>query len=109
MLEGHPHDYDRHDTTSLFAAMNVTEGTVIARTHRRHRDVKLKKFMQKHDCDKLLHPQALTRDLLHRSDHDSVQALEQDLPEWVAAWTRTPNPSSEPRPSTTSSLPSTDT
>ncbi|WP_454227824.1 hypothetical protein [Propioniciclava flava] len=67
MLEGHPHDYDRHDTTSLFAAMNVTEGTVIARTHRRHRDVKLKKFMQKHDCDKLLHPQALTRDLLHRS------------------------------------------
>lgn len=43
MMPGTPerrsHDYTRHGTTSLFAAMNITDGTVISSIHRRHRSV----------------------------------------------------------------------
>ena len=34
----------------------------------------------------------LTKDLLHRSDHRSVQALEKDIREWVKAWNENPKP-----------------
>ena len=49
MPEKRTHDYFRHGTTSLFAAMNIADGTVIASTHRRHRAVEFKKFLQKID------------------------------------------------------------
>ena len=32
-----PHDYKRHGTTTLFAALNVLDGTVIRRNMQRHR------------------------------------------------------------------------
>lgn len=132
MPEKRTHDYFRHGTTSLFAAMNVADGTVIASTHRRHRAVEFKKFLQKIDqnvpahldvhviCDNYgthknptvtawieKHPRfqmhftptysswinqverlfaEVTRDLLQRSEHRSVQALEKDLRNWVKAW-----------------------
>src|SRR4029079_18261084 len=34
----------------------------------------------------------VTADLLQRSDHRSVQALEKDLREWVKAWNENPRP-----------------
>ena len=34
----------------------------------------------------------VTRDLLQRSDHHSVQALEKDLRAWVQAWNQDPQP-----------------
>ena len=34
----------------------------------------------------------LTDDLLRRSDHRSVQALEKDIRAWVAAWNENPKP-----------------
>ena len=34
----------------------------------------------------------VTRDLLQRSDHKSVQALEKDLRNWVTAWNENPKP-----------------
>jgi transposase len=34
----------------------------------------------------------LTDDLLRRSDHRSVQALEKDIRNWVAAWPENPRP-----------------
>ena len=37
MPEKRTHDYVRHGTTSLFAAFNIADGTVITATHRRHR------------------------------------------------------------------------
>ena len=138
MPEKRMHDYFRHGTTSLFAAMNVQDGTVIASTHRRHRAVEFKKFLQKIDqqvpehldvhviCDNYgthkspavtvwieKHPRfhmhftptysswinqverlfaEVTRELLQRSDHRSVQALEKDLRGWVAAWNENPKP-----------------
>jgi transposase len=142
MMPGTPerrsHDYVRHGTTSLFAALNVTDGTVISSIHRKHRSVEFKKFLVKIDktvpdhldvhvvCDNYSthkHPivknwlakrprfhmhftptysswinqverlfAEVTRELLQRSDHRSVQALEKDLREWVKAWNANPKP-----------------
>lgn len=136
--ERRAHDYVRHGTTSLFAALNVQDGTVISSIHRKHRSVEFKKFLQKIDknvpahldvhviCDNYSthkhstvktwlakHPRfqmhftptysswinqverlfaEVTRDLLQRSDHRSVQALEKDLRNWVKAWNEDPQP-----------------
>lgn len=138
MPEKRTHDYVRHGTTSLFAALNVADGTVISATHRRHRAVEFRKFLAKIDtqvpdgldvhivCDNYAthksptitawlekHPRfhmhftptysswinqverlfaEVTRDLLQRSDHRSVQALEKDLRNWVASWNENPKP-----------------
>lgn len=142
MMPGTPerrsHDYTRHGTTSLFAALNVRDGTVISSIHRRHRSVEFKKFLTKIDktvpehldvhviCDNYAthrhptintwlakHPRfhmhftptysswinqverlfaEVTRELLQRSDHRSVQALEKDLRNWVKAWNEDPKP-----------------
>ncbi len=138
MPEKRTHDYVRHGTTSLFAAFNVADGTVISSLHRRHRSVEFKKFLTKIDteipadlevhliCDNYsthkhptvvtwleAHPRFhmhftptysswinqverffayVTADLLIRSDHRSVQALEEDIREWVKAWNENPKP-----------------
>jgi len=39
------HDYVRHGTTSLFAALNVASGQVIGKCHRRHRHQEFVKFL----------------------------------------------------------------
>ena len=49
MPERRTHDYVRHGTTSLFAAFNTADGTVISALHRRHRVVEFKKFLAKID------------------------------------------------------------
>jgi transposase len=138
MPEKRTHDYVRHGTTSLFAAMNVADGTVIAATHRRHRAIEFRKFLARIDtevpedldvhlvCDNYsthkhptivrwlaAHPRFhmhftptysswinqverlfahVTADLLQRSDHRSVQALEADLRAWIKAWNADPKP-----------------
>ena len=45
MPERRTHDYLRHGITSLFAAFNITDGTVISQLHRRHRAIEFKKFL----------------------------------------------------------------
>ena len=49
MMPGTPerrsHDYVRHGTTSLFAALDMATGKVIGSLHRRHRAVEFKKFL----------------------------------------------------------------
>jgi transposase/DNA-binding CsgD family transcriptional regulator/transcriptional regulator with XRE-family HTH domain len=138
MPEKRTHDYVRHGTTSLFAAFNTADGTVISSLHRRHRTVEFKKFLIKIDtqvpghldvhlvCDNYgthkspaiitwlaAHPRFhihytptysswinqverwfgfLTEQLLQRSDHRSVQALERDIRAWVKAWNQDPRP-----------------
>jgi len=138
MPEKRTHDYVRHGTTSLFAAFNTADGTVISSLHRRHRTVEFKKFLAKIDtevpdhldvhlvCDNYgthkspavikwlqTHPRFhmhhtptysswinqverwfayLTEQLLQRSDHRSVQALEKDIRSWVKAWNENPKP-----------------
>ena len=51
MPEQRTHDYLRHGTTSLFAAFNTADGTVISSLHRRHRTIEFKKFLQKIDSE----------------------------------------------------------
>jgi transposase len=138
MPEKRTHDYVRHGTTSLFAAFNTADGTVISSLHRRHRSIEFKKFLAKIDatvptdldvhlvCDNYgthkspvvrvwlaSHPRFhvhftptysswvnqverffayITADLLQRSDHRSVQALEADIRAWVKAWNDNPKP-----------------
>jgi len=138
MPEKRTHDYVRHGTTSLFAAFNVADGSVISSLHRRHRSTEFKKFLVKIDtevpddlevhliCDNYAthkhptvskwleaHPRFhmhftptysswinqverffafITADLLVRSDHRSVQALEKDIWAWVKAWNDNPRP-----------------
>jgi transposase len=49
MMPGMPqrrsHDYARHGVTSLFAAFDIADGTVISALHPRHRAVEFKKFL----------------------------------------------------------------
>src|SRR3954464_15202981 len=138
MPEKRTHDYIRHGVTSLFAAFNTADGTVISSLHRRHRTIEFKKFLTKIDnqvpehlevhlvCDNYgthksptviawleRHPRFhmhftptysswinqverffayVTTDLLQRSDHRSVQALEADLRRWIKAWNQDPRP-----------------
>jgi len=44
-IERRTHDYKRHGTTSLFAALDVKTGTVIGQLHRRHRSAEFRKFL----------------------------------------------------------------
>jgi transposase len=45
MPERRTHDYHRHGITSLFAAFNIADGTVISELHRQHRATEFKKFL----------------------------------------------------------------
>jgi transposase len=138
MPERRTHDYVRHGTTSLFAAFNTGNGSVISALHRRHRAIEFKKFLARIDevvpgdlavhlvCDNYgtdkapavkawlgRHPRFhlhytptysswinqverffayITTDLLQRSDHRSVQALEADIRAWITAWNENPKP-----------------
>lgn len=48
--ERRTHDYMRHGTTSLFAALDVATGKVIGRLHRRHRSQEFLKFLRTIDA-----------------------------------------------------------
>ena len=48
--ERRTHDYKRHGTTSLFAALDAKTGTVLAETHRRHRSIEFRKFLDRIDA-----------------------------------------------------------
>jgi transposase len=55
MRPAHPerrtHDYVRHGTTSLFAALDVKTGKVIGEVHRRHRAEEFRKFLDTVDAN----------------------------------------------------------
>jgi transposase len=72
------HDYKRHGTTTLFAALNTLEGSVIARCEPRHRHTEWLAFLRQIDretpTDKQLH---LVCDNYATHKHPKVQ-------EWVA-------------------------
>jgi transposase len=76
------HDYKRHGTTTLFAALNTLDGAVIARCEARHRHFEWLKFLRQIDRetpkDKDLH---LICDNYATHKHPKVQ-------EWLAAHPR---------------------
>ena len=48
--ERRAHDYVRHGTTSLFAALDARTGAVIGQCHRRHRSTEFRKFLDTIDA-----------------------------------------------------------
>ena len=50
-VERRSHDYVRHGTTSLFAALDVKTGKVIGECHRRHRAQEFRQFLQTVDAN----------------------------------------------------------
>jgi transposase len=138
MPERRTHDYLRHGITSLFAAFNIADGTVISELHRRHRAIEFRKFLARIDkavpadldvhlvCDNYATHNTpeirawlarrprfqvhftptgsswmnqverwfglLTDKLIRRGVHTSVQALENDIREWIATWNENPRP-----------------
>jgi transposase len=44
--ERRTHDYERHGTTTLFAALDIATGQVIGQLHRRHRSAEFLKFLR---------------------------------------------------------------
>jgi transposase len=76
------HDYKRNGTTTLFAALNVLDGQVIAQCQQRHRHTEWLKFLRKIDRetpkDKTLH---LIADNYATHKHPAVQ-------EWLAKHAR---------------------
>jgi transposase len=138
MPERRTHDYLRHGITSLFAAFNIADGTVISELHRRHRAIEFRKFLARIDkavpanldvhlvCDNYAthstaevrtwlarHPRfhvhftptgsswmnqverwfgLLTDKMIRRGVHTSVQALENDIRDWIATWNDNPRP-----------------
>ena len=50
-VERRTHTYSRHGTTSLFAALDVATGKVLAHCHRRHRSREFLTFLRKIDRD----------------------------------------------------------
>jgi transposase len=68
------HDYKRHGTTTLFAAMNVLDGTVIGQCQQRHTHAEWLKFLRKIDREtpkgKTLH---LIADNYATHKHPAVQ------------------------------------
>ena len=49
-VERHTHDYVRHGTTSLFAALNVASGEIIGNCFRQHRHQEFLKFLKQVDA-----------------------------------------------------------
>jgi len=49
-VERRTHDYQRHGTTSLFAALNTRTGEVIGELHRRHRSKEFRQFLDTIDA-----------------------------------------------------------
>lgn len=50
-IERRTHDYVRHGTTSLFAALDVKTGEIIGECHRRHRSVEFRAFLDRIDAE----------------------------------------------------------
>jgi hypothetical protein len=50
-VERRTHDYARHGTTSLFAALDVRAGTVIGRCFPRHRAAEFRRFLDEVDAN----------------------------------------------------------
>ena len=49
-IERRTHDYRRHGTASLFAALDVKTGEVIGACHRRHRSTEFRRFLDRVDA-----------------------------------------------------------
>jgi transposase len=84
------HDYKRNGTTTLFAALNVLDGTVLGRCMKRHRHQESIKFLnaveRKVPAGKIIH---VILDNYGTHKHPKVDAWLADHPRWVFHFTPT--------------------
>ena len=84
------HDYKRHGTTTLFAALDVLEGTVLARCMQRHRHQEFIRFLNAVEASvpagKIIHAIA---DNYATHKHPKVRAWLARHPRWVFHFTPT--------------------
>jgi transposase len=84
------HDYKRHGTTTLFAALNVLEGTVISRCMQRHRHQEFLRFLNAIEgavpAGKVIHA-ILDNYAAHK--HPKVLAWLARHPRWIFHYTPT--------------------
>jgi len=84
------HDYKRHGTTTLFAALSVLDGTVIGRRMQRHRHSEFIRFLNavEHQvpAGRLIHA-VLDNDATHK--HPKVLAWLSRHPRWIFHFTPT--------------------
>ena len=78
------HDYKRHGTTTLFAALNVLDGTVIAQNMQRHRHQEFIRFLNRIErtvpAGKLIH---VILDNYGSHKHEKVRAWLMRHPRWT--------------------------
>ena len=84
------HDYIRHGTTTLFAALNVLDGTVLGRCMARHRHQEFIRFLNAVEAavpaDKLIHA---ILDNYGSHKHPKVRAWLERHPRWTFHYTPT--------------------
>ncbi len=84
------HDYKRHGTTTLFAALNVLDGTVIGHNMQRHRHQELIRFLNAIErqvpAGKIIHA-IIDNSAAHK--HPKVRAWLARHPRWVFHFTPT--------------------
>ena len=84
------HDYKRHGTTTLFAALNILDGTVIGRNMQRHRHQEFIRFLNTIEAEvpagKLVHV-VLDNYAVHK--HPKVRAWLARHPRWAFHFTPT--------------------
>src|SRR3954454_18060533 len=84
------HDYVRHGTTTLFAALNILDGTVLGRCMQRHRHQEFIRFLNAIEvavpAGKLVH---VVLDNYATHKHPKVQAWLDRHPRWTFHYTPT--------------------
>ena len=84
------HDYERHGTTTLFAALDVLDGTVIGRNMQRHRHQEFIRFLNAIEAEvpagKTVHA-ILDNYAVHK--HERVRAWLDRHPRWTFHFTPT--------------------
>jgi transposase len=84
------HDYKRNGTTTLFAALNVLDGTVIGRCMQKHRHQEFIRFLNAVECEvpvgKVIH---VILDNYGTHKHPKVMAWLERHPRWIFHFTPT--------------------
>ena len=106
-VERRTHDYMRHGTTTLFAALDIATGKVIGQCFPRHRAREFLTFLRTLETqvpDDLDVHLVMDNYAIHKTP--AVQRWLARHPRWHAHFTPTRDPSAGPSPPTTSSTPS---
>ena len=108
MLPGAPeratHDYKRHGTSSLYAALDLTTGKVIGQLRQRHRAIEFHKFLQ--TIDQQVPPHLDVHLVLDNSSTHKTPRSSAGWPPALAFTCTSPRPAAAGSTSSSGGLPS---